>query len=95
MPEETAPRTTPSRNGVRRLEAAKSVPHPAALRSRCRWYAWKAKADPRRTIPARTRVTGRNRAVERRAYAPGNPVNRTTTATMTQIWFVSQTGPMA
>ena len=40
-------------------------------------------------------MRGTNRAVDRTAKALGNAVNRTTTATMTQTWFVSQTGPMA
>jgi hypothetical protein len=46
-------------------------------------------------MPASIRVTGTNKEMEMTANACGKEVNRTTTATMTQMWFVSQTGPMA
>jgi hypothetical protein len=81
---------------VSRLAPAKTAPQ-RLIRPPSSWrlYEWNAKAAPLRTIPASIRVTGRNRAVEISANAWGNPVNRITTATTTQMWFVSQMGPMA
>src|SRR3989304_4431949 len=85
-PEEIAPWVTPSRNGVTRLAPANTPSHHPGPLSSFRWYAWKAKADPLRTIPASTSVSGTNRAGDRSAYALGNAVNRPTTATMSQMW---------
>ena len=55
----------------------------------------KANAAPRSTIPRAARVSGTKRVDMIAANAGGNAVQRITRSKMSQVWFASQTGPMA
>ena len=94
LPLAMAPATVPSRNGVRTDEIANTAP--AACRPRNPVATGRnANAAPRRTIPSATRDSGTNSAVMIAAKAGGKAVQRMTRSKMSQVWFASQTGPMA
>ena len=56
---------------------------------------WKANPAPRSTIPSAARQSGMNSVDITDANASGNPVQRMTSAKISQTWFASQTGPIA
>jgi hypothetical protein len=51
-------------------------------------------AEPRSTIPTRASVRGMCSSVPIRAKAGGKQTNSSTTASTSQTWFASHTGPM-
>ena len=55
----------------------------------------KANAAPRRTIPSAASVSGTNSVDMIAANAGGNAVQRITRSKISQVWFASQTGPIA
>ena len=89
-----APPAAPRKNGVTTDEIAKTAPaarrpeSPAAT-------GRKAKAAPRRTIPRAASVSGTKRVDMIAAKAGGKAVQRMTRSKMSQVWFASQTGPIA
>ena len=93
-PDTIAPTAAPRKNGVTTDEMAKTAP---AARRPVRFAAVgrKAKAAPRRTIPSAARLRGTNRVDMIAANAGGKAVQRMTMAKMSQVWFASQTGPIA
>ena len=93
-PEAIAPTTVPMKNGVITDEAANRCS--AKLRSRGRLTtSWKAKPEPRRTIPSAARHSGMNSVDITASKATENAVHSTTRMKISQTWLASQTGPIA
>ncbi len=93
-PDAMAPTTVPMKKGVTTEESPNARSASCRFRSR-RAILWKAKPEPRRTIPSAARLSGMNSVDITDEKATENAVQSTTSAKTSQTWFASQTGPIA
>ena len=93
-PDATAPTTVPMKNGVSSDESPKSRSARCRPASR-RAVLWKAKPEPRSTMPSAARLSGMKSVEKIAANAAEKPVQSTTRTKISHTWFASQTGPIA
>ena len=93
-PEAMPPTTAPKQNGVSTDDAANAAPFTRCSAVRIDTLR-NAKPDPRSTIPNAAMPSGMYWVVMIAANAVGKPDHSTTRQKISQVWFASQTGPIA